>query len=459
KLSHPNVVSVFDVGEHEGQRFIAMEFVDGQTMRVWLSHERTQAQILEVFLAAGRGLSAAHAVGLVHRDFKPDNVLVGQDGRPRVLDFGLARPPDAAGGGPPALPPDADPFATTMTHAGLLLGTPAYMAPEQHLGDPADARSDQFAFAVALFEALTGVLPFAGEDLRTLSLSVVRGRVVEPPPGRMSHAIRALLLRALSVDPSARFATIDALLEGLQAACDPGGISFDTAQVDQVLARAAQLQAGASHRPGLSPAEVEAVAVEAGIDPAHARQAAGEALVPAPQPQAMPAATQSATAPVPSPPSFSWLTWVTRRTGPVPPEVARLLIRRLESQVGRGKTEQLGASTSWRSGSLELHIDPTAMGAELVLQRRAGLLAKSRPWRYGIVGVGLFVALIVPFCVEVLGFDDGEVVPIVFGSMWLGAYLGRRFAAWVHDRECERQRLELSATADRLVALAGANYG
>ena len=180
RLNHPNVVSVFDVGTHEGQRFIAMEFVDGETLRTWLETPRALPEILAAFVGAGRGLAAAHAVGLVHRDFKPDNVLVGRDGRARVLDFGLARPPSGPELQPSAIDLDADPRATALTRDGALLGTPAYMAPEQHLGLTADARSDQFAFAVALFDAVYGQPPFRGDDLRMLSLSVVRSVVQRP---------------------------------------------------------------------------------------------------------------------------------------------------------------------------------------------------------------------------------------------------------------------------------------
>ncbi|MBK8713216.1 MAG: serine/threonine protein kinase [Deltaproteobacteria bacterium] len=167
RLSHPNVVAIYDVGVHDQQRFIAMELVAGLDLRRWLAAPRPLREVLRVFAAAGHGLAAAHAVGLVHRDFKPDNVLVGDDGRPRVLDFGLARPPERADtatpGKPPVLPTGIDPFATTFTSTGMLLGTPAYMAPEQYLGDPADARSDQFSFAVSLFHAVYGERPFAGE--------------------------------------------------------------------------------------------------------------------------------------------------------------------------------------------------------------------------------------------------------------------------------------------------------
>ncbi|HTM19495.1 MAG TPA: serine/threonine-protein kinase, partial [Kofleriaceae bacterium] len=137
KLQHPNIVAVHDAGLFGDQVFAAMEYVAGDTVSRWLKVEpRSAEEIVDVFRAAGRGLAAAHAAGLVHRDFKPDNVIVGTDGRVRVLDFGLARPAgDAAAGGPSA-------------------GTPAYMAPEQHDHRVADARSDQYSFCVALYEAV-----------------------------------------------------------------------------------------------------------------------------------------------------------------------------------------------------------------------------------------------------------------------------------------------------------------
>ncbi|MBL8743732.1 MAG: serine/threonine protein kinase, partial [Myxococcales bacterium] len=172
KLAHPNVVAVYDVGADpaSGQLFVTMELVDGTTLRDWLRTPRSSRAILDVFMAAGTGLAAAHAAGLVHRDFKPENVLVGRDGRVRVGDFGLARPPRGAAAS------DA-PLSPTLTRTGAIIGTPAYMAPEQFLGEAADARSDQFAFAVALFEALRGERPFAGASLRELSENVVAGRL------------------------------------------------------------------------------------------------------------------------------------------------------------------------------------------------------------------------------------------------------------------------------------------
>jgi len=149
RVSHPNVVQVYEVGEHGREVYIAMEFVRGQTLRAWArAAARPWREVLGVYLQAGRGLAAAHAAGLVHRDFKPDNVMIGDDGRVRVMDFGLAR----SQAEPVPVRPD-DPLSSSTanlslshTVAGRLLGTPAYMAPEQHIGAPGEARSDQFSF-------------------------------------------------------------------------------------------------------------------------------------------------------------------------------------------------------------------------------------------------------------------------------------------------------------------------
>ena len=153
RVAHPNVVNVHEVGEVGEQVFLAMEFVDGITLRHWLRTPRTEAEILSVFIEAGQGLSAVHAAGLVHRDFKPENVLIGRDGRTRVTDFGLAKPPRRSEGAAGA---DGGGVATALA------GTPAYMAPEQRAGRGADARSDQFSFCVSLYEAVAGARP--GEE-------------------------------------------------------------------------------------------------------------------------------------------------------------------------------------------------------------------------------------------------------------------------------------------------------
>ncbi|WAS98912.1 protein kinase domain-containing protein [Nannocystis punicea] len=228
RLSHPNVVAVHEVGAWEQQVYVAMEFVRGPNLRDWLQAvPRDIREIREVFVAAGRGLAAAHHAGLVHRDFKPANVLVGDDGRVRVGDFGLVR---HAGDEPLEAPAPAPvptgsivqagarvELSTTLTETGAILGTPAYMSPEQHLGRPVDARSDQFSFCVALYEALYGAPPFAGRDLLELARRVLAGAVSPvPEDSKVPAWLRRAVLRGLAVDPAARWPSIDDLLDELE---------------------------------------------------------------------------------------------------------------------------------------------------------------------------------------------------------------------------------------------------
>jgi len=210
RLAHPNVVTVYDIGDHGGRVFIAMELVSGATLARWLAaRPRTWREIVDVFLQAGRGLAAAHAAGYVHRDFKPDNVLVGEDGRARVSDFGLACLETSP---PVAVPPDTRSDAITRT--SIVAGTPAYMAPEQLDGAASDARADQFAFCVALFEALHGTRPFAGETVGELRAEIERGvvRRGKRVPARVERVVR----RGLAADPRARYADMPALLAALE---------------------------------------------------------------------------------------------------------------------------------------------------------------------------------------------------------------------------------------------------
>ncbi len=214
RVSHPNVVQIYEVGEHHHEVYIAMEFVRGETLRSWTQAKpRTWREILEVFVQAGRGLAAAHAAGVVHRDFKPDNVMVGDDGRVRVMDFGLAR---ALSGSPASEPELAALVATdgalALTTAGARIGTPAYMAPEQHLGQEASERSDQFSFCVALFEALHGQRPFAGNDLGSLSASVLGGEIRAVPTRAVPGWLRRAILRGLAVNAAERWPDMPALL-------------------------------------------------------------------------------------------------------------------------------------------------------------------------------------------------------------------------------------------------------
>ena len=212
RLSHPNVLPVFDLGTTEdGQVFLAMELVRGPTLAGWLhERERPWSDVLEVFLAAGRGLAAAHREGLVHRDFKPANVLVGTDGRPRVTDFGLVREVREAASAEPGTETVTD--DATLTRVGAVAGTPAYMSPEQHAGHAVDARADQFSFCVALYEALHGQRPFA-EDARGETRWSKRDTASGAP--RLPKHLREALDRGLALSPSARFDSMDALLEAL----------------------------------------------------------------------------------------------------------------------------------------------------------------------------------------------------------------------------------------------------
>ncbi|MEZ4380003.1 MAG: serine/threonine-protein kinase [Nannocystaceae bacterium] len=215
RLRHPNIVQVYEVGAFGDEVFVAMEFVDGVTLRTWqFEHARSWREILKVYQAAGRGLAAAHGAGLVHRDFKPDNVLVTPDGEARVLDFGLA-----ARGEPPTpasvdLSGDDAPVDLTMT--GALVGTPAYMSPEQHRGEAADVRSDVFAFSVSLFEALYGIRPFAGNSLTEICASIFTNQLVTPPPFvKIPAWLRRTIYRGLRIDPAGRPQDMEAMLRAL----------------------------------------------------------------------------------------------------------------------------------------------------------------------------------------------------------------------------------------------------
>ncbi len=216
RLSHPNVITVHDAGTVDDRVYIAMEFVEGKTVDEWRrAQPRGWREVLDVFVAAGRGLAAAHAAGVVHRDFKPHNVMIGRDGSVRVMDFGLARlaeepvdPPDAGNA-----VDDARPVPATVTKTGALVGTLAYMAPEQYRGEPLDARADQFSFCVALYEALYGNRPLLSH-LRP-STGPSRTDADASQPSRRSGApawLRSVVMRGMSEDRSRRWTSMDALL-------------------------------------------------------------------------------------------------------------------------------------------------------------------------------------------------------------------------------------------------------
>ncbi|MCB9753808.1 MAG: serine/threonine protein kinase [Myxococcales bacterium] len=221
RLSHANVVGVYDVGTFGDDVFVAMEFVAGVSLSKWQrSARRPWREVLAVYKQAARGLAAAHAVGLVHRDFKPQNAMVGGDGVVKVLDFGLARLADAP---PSAELVDTDPNRVTprdvrlLTRTGAVMGTPAYMSPEQFEGQRADARSDQFSFCVSLYHALYGEAPFAGDSFAALFHNVIHNKLRPADPRADVPAwLRAVVVRGLEVDVDARFSDMGALLEALE---------------------------------------------------------------------------------------------------------------------------------------------------------------------------------------------------------------------------------------------------
>ena len=250
KLAHPNVVAVHEVGVDARGVFLVMELVEGGTLADWLREPRPWRAVVERFVAAGRGLAAAHAAGLVHRDFKPSNVLVGADGRVRVTDFGLV----AAARGPdhPAPAPAVVDDGHDLT-SGTILGTPQYMSPEQHTGDPVDPRADQWAFCASLYEALYREHPFPYETRAALVLAVCDGVVPTPrEPRDVPPRLLALVRRGMALAPSARFPSMTALLEELER--DPARTRRRAAAGVGVVALAGAAAFGWLHDRGAVPA-------------------------------------------------------------------------------------------------------------------------------------------------------------------------------------------------------------
>jgi hypothetical protein len=219
RLSNPHVVAVHDVGMFAGRVFLVMELVEGTTLADWLgAKKRPWRDILAAFVAAGEGLAAAHEIGIVHRDFKPQNVLVGTDGTVRVTDFGLARPQHAQTFVVPAMPTRDHADATvSMTGTAGPVGTPRYMAPEQRLGAPSDARADQYSFCVALCEALCMPHAAADDPAESLRTALARGRSAASllKSARVPGALAAALVRGLSGAPDDRFPSMSPLLSAL----------------------------------------------------------------------------------------------------------------------------------------------------------------------------------------------------------------------------------------------------
>ena len=221
RLSHPNVVQVYEVGPYKHGVFVAMEFVSGETLRRWPSQEPppSRAEVIDAYRQAAAGLAAAHDAGLIHRDFKPDNVIVGEDGRVRVLDFGIASVSGQSDAKMESTNPSGRQLVDSggrLTRTGQFLGTPAYMSPEQLRGQPIDARSDQFSFCVALYEALYRRRPFGSGTVVDLVSNVLEGKFVQPPAEADVPAwLRAILLRGLAIDPDDRWPDMGALSAAL----------------------------------------------------------------------------------------------------------------------------------------------------------------------------------------------------------------------------------------------------
>ncbi|HVK72299.1 MAG TPA: serine/threonine-protein kinase [Kofleriaceae bacterium] len=215
RVAHPNVVPVFEVGVHDDQVFVAMELVRGETLTAWLrSAARSWRDVLRVLVDAGRGLAAAHRAGVLHRDVKPDNLLIGDDGRARIADFGLARAATAAAA--------VSALALDLTHDGAVVGSPGFMSPEHFTGE-VTAAADQWSLAATAYYALFGRLPFAARDLRVLQAMILTDPPAAPPPTDVPRAAVDAVLRGLARDPADRFATVDELVDALAAvlAVDP----------------------------------------------------------------------------------------------------------------------------------------------------------------------------------------------------------------------------------------------
>lgn len=216
RLTHPNVVQVYQTGPSEDGTFIAMEFIQGQTLADWLeaSEKRSWREVVDIFVQAGRGLAAAHAAGIVHRDFKPANAMIDHKGIVKVLDFGLARDacprePTDAGTNPDSVGSKGH---ERLTQTGAVMGTPAYMSPEQLRGHPPSPRSDQYNFSVALYQGLYGERPFP-----TIAMAMLSGAVPTPPENHgVPDWVHQLVLRGLSSDPERRHESMDTLLDALE---------------------------------------------------------------------------------------------------------------------------------------------------------------------------------------------------------------------------------------------------
>ena len=276
RLAHPNVVPVYDVGTAGGRMFLIAELVVGETVASWMrGTKHGWDEVVRVFVQAGRGLAAAHAAGITHRDFKPSNMLIGADGRVRITDFGLARRTAV------------EPGDLSLVRAGELIGTPAYMAPEQLAGASADARSDQFAFCASLFEALHGERPFQAASVTGLRVAIERGERVRGRGARIPSRLARVIERGLALDPNARASSMDDIVDELEAVLGRGRLrgTIYVAAIGVVLLVGAAIvfsirrDEPAAPVPGLAHDSIDGRLAVAALDAAPEAEVAPEAAV------------------------------------------------------------------------------------------------------------------------------------------------------------------------------------
>lgn len=209
RLSHPNVCTVYEVGTTDGCLFLAMEYIDGQTLDVWLKRGRSWQEILGVMIAAGNGLAAAHRADVIHRDLKLENIMIDSDGRVLVMDFGIATGADSVDATEDVV------YDEPLTSFSRIIGTPPYMALELLCGNPANKKSDQFSFAVTAYEALYGVRPYFGRTFGELIRAYQQNDVHQPPRNVVPRWLRQVLLRGASTDANDRYDSVDDLVAEL----------------------------------------------------------------------------------------------------------------------------------------------------------------------------------------------------------------------------------------------------
>lgn len=215
-LVHPHIVRMHEVGTHEGSVYVVLDLVEGITLRAWLGQGRTWTEVVDCLLPVLDALATAHEAGILHRDLKPDNILVQAPAHAWLLDFGLAKPlPDSEAQG-------LTHMSQALTQTGDLLGTVGYIAPEHLLGRPVDARSDQYSACVLLWESLYGKVPYTGKTVLEIGMAALAGKLPASPEGEVPASIDAVLRRGLAVEPEQRHATVRALADALRQAAASG---------------------------------------------------------------------------------------------------------------------------------------------------------------------------------------------------------------------------------------------